>query len=244
MTCSPSRRPSCSPGQTNKNTTGSAVIRIRPDITAVVNDAEDAIAALTPGPRLFRSGHASCVLLPARSQHRNGSSVPPMLPSFCRADAAALRELAAQAAPWQKYDERADAWEAALPPPWAIETLLARGIWRFPPLEGVITTPTLRPDGSLLSTPGYDPTTGLYLDSHAAPIRRPGHTRRWMMRGRRSAGLQTVFTDFLWTAPCHFSASIAAVLSLAGRYAIRGNVPLSRSARRSAPRARACWWMR
>ncbi|MCJ2124046.1 hypothetical protein [Methylobacterium sp. J-077] len=43
-------------------------------------------------------------------------------------------------------------------------TLLAReGQWRVPPVAGIITTPTLRPDGSLLTAAGYDPATRLYL---------------------------------------------------------------------------------
>jgi putative DNA primase/helicase len=35
--------------------------------------------------------------------------------------------------------------------------------WPFPPLAGVITCPTLRPDGSLLATEGHDLATGLVL---------------------------------------------------------------------------------
>jgi putative DNA primase/helicase len=35
--------------------------------------------------------------------------------------------------------------------------------WAFPEVAGVIATPTLRPDGSLLDKPGYDPETQLYL---------------------------------------------------------------------------------
>jgi putative DNA primase/helicase len=35
--------------------------------------------------------------------------------------------------------------------------------WSFPRIVGILTTPTLRPDGSLLDTPGYDPATGYYL---------------------------------------------------------------------------------
>src|SRR5262249_42701429 len=35
--------------------------------------------------------------------------------------------------------------------------------WRFPHVNGIITTPTLRPDGSLLADPGYDTETELYL---------------------------------------------------------------------------------
>src|SRR5262249_1851612 len=37
------------------------------------------------------------------------------------------------------------------------------GEWRFPAAAGVITTPTLRSDGSILSTAGYDPDTRLLL---------------------------------------------------------------------------------
>src|SRR5262249_6835060 len=39
----------------------------------------------------------------------------------------------------------------------------ARGDWPFPVLNGLISTPTLRPDGSLLNNEGYDAATGLYL---------------------------------------------------------------------------------
>ena len=38
------------------------------------------------------------------------------------------------------------------------EIVLSRvGQWRLPTVAGVITTPTIRPDGSILRKPGYDP---------------------------------------------------------------------------------------
>jgi putative DNA primase/helicase len=37
------------------------------------------------------------------------------------------------------------------------------GDWSLPTVAGIITAPTLRPDGTLLSQPGYDPQTRLYL---------------------------------------------------------------------------------
>jgi putative DNA primase/helicase len=50
------------------------------------------------------------------------------------------------------------------PPARVASILLARdGSWRFPKIAGVITTPTLRPNGSLLDKPGYDEATRLYL---------------------------------------------------------------------------------
>lgn len=46
----------------------------------------------------------------------------------------------------------------------ALAYLSRRGHWRLLPLLGVISAPTLRPDGSLLARPGYDQRTGLYFD--------------------------------------------------------------------------------
>jgi hypothetical protein len=39
--------------------------------------------------------------------------------------------------------------------------ILAMESWPFPPVEGIIETPIVRPDGSLLTTPGYDALTRL-----------------------------------------------------------------------------------
>lgn len=56
------------------------------------------------------------------------------------------------------------------PPERVCRSVLAASPWPgLPSLTGVIEAPTVRPDGSLLTTPGYDPTTGLLFD--------PGDTR-------------------------------------------------------------------
>ena len=44
-----------------------------------------------------------------------------------------------------------------------VKAVLSRASTQFAELVGVIETPTLRPDGTVLSEPGYDPTTGLML---------------------------------------------------------------------------------
>ena len=51
---------------------------------------------------------------------------------------------------------------ATAPPKDLAKDILALGEWTFPPLEGIIQPPTLRPDGSVFSDPGYDPITRLY----------------------------------------------------------------------------------
>jgi len=85
---------------------------------------------------------------------------------------ARLRELSpesflgpvAEAATFQKWDRRRRALVETDPPLHYVRVILAsERRWRLPHVTGIITTPTLRPDGSLLSDPGYDPETELYL---------------------------------------------------------------------------------
>jgi putative DNA primase/helicase len=77
-----------------------------------------------------------------------------------------LRGELSKVARWQKYHRRQQEWMPTDPPEPVVELILARyGDWALHPVSGVITTPTLRPDGTLLATEGYDPTTGLYLMS-------------------------------------------------------------------------------
>lgn len=59
-----------------------------------------------------------------------------------------------------KLDERNLIHKPINCPKYIAETLMARACWRFPVLTGVIYAPTLRPDGSIFQTPGYDTETG------------------------------------------------------------------------------------
>lgn len=69
-----------------------------------------------------------------------------------------------RAAMWKKYDARTDDLVPIDCPLKVAETYLAReGEWRLNELTGVINAPTLRPDGSILNTEGYDKLTGLLV---------------------------------------------------------------------------------
>ena len=83
---------------------------------------------------------------------------------FIKLEATYLRDLLGRVADFRKYDKRSNKWVSIDPPPQVAQTILARqGEWKFPVVAGVITTPTMRPDGSLLTQPGYDPPTRLLL---------------------------------------------------------------------------------
>jgi hypothetical protein len=55
-------------------------------------------------------------------------------------------------------------------PNWAVVSKVhdSFGYWPFPPLHGIISTPTMRPDGTLLTEPGYDAATGYELSEPPA----------------------------------------------------------------------------
>jgi hypothetical protein len=66
-------------------------------------------------------------------------------------------------AEFERYDGRADDYVRITPPNQLAQILLERaGEWSFPIVAGIVTCPTLRRDGSLLTKPGYDERTHLY----------------------------------------------------------------------------------
>jgi putative DNA primase/helicase len=77
---------------------------------------------------------------------------------------AAMIDRLSRSAKWQRWDGRTSKFVKTDPSTKVASTVLSRdGEWRFPRLAGVITTPTLRPDGTILSEPGYDHATQLLL---------------------------------------------------------------------------------
>lgn len=79
-------------------------------------------------------------------------------------DAIYLAEILSKLAKWEKYDQRLNDWKPKDCPDKVAKTLLARREWVLPVLTGIIQAPTLRPDGSILETPGYDKATGLFFN--------------------------------------------------------------------------------
>lgn len=79
-------------------------------------------------------------------------TIPAMLDYLCRSTR------------FVKFSPTKGVYVPANPPENLAKIILARaGEWTFPHLAGVITAPTLRPDGSLLAEPGYDLHTRLLL---------------------------------------------------------------------------------
>jgi RepB DNA-primase from phage plasmid len=150
-----------------------------------------ATATFAAAPRVLRTIHIVASQLPrmlAETEQallatgmpifsRAGTLVHPVVETIpaaddCKTTVARLRsfcvdsliEWIADAALFRRFDAKRNQWVDNNPPRQVVASLLAReGRWTIPRVSGIITTPTLRTDGSLLTEPGYDARSELYL---------------------------------------------------------------------------------
>lgn len=115
-------------------------------------------------------------------------------------------------------------WAACAVPKDAVAAVLARGSWPCRYLEGVVAEPVIRPNGSVLAVPGYDPSTALLLSEHGIDPVPDQPTREEVQAAVRA--LVEVVADFPLEGPEHVSAWVALVLTAFARFAIVGPTPL------------------
>lgn len=133
---------------------------------------------------------------------------------------AAMIDRLSRAANWIKWDARTKRYAATDPTPKVAATVLARdGEWRFRKLSGVITTPTLRPDGTILSRPGYDPATQLLLlDPPAMPEIPNKPTKKQAETALRF--LDRLLDEFPFVEPASRSVALSALITPVVRGAV------------------------
>ena len=125
-----------------------------------------------------------------------------------------LVERLTRAAVWKIFDPSSGGARIVDCPTKVARVLLARaGYWRTPHLLGVIEGPTLRPDGSVLSEPGYDPITELYLDTQGTKFAlipdEPSRDDALSALGK----LQEMVKGFPWVGASDRSTALAAMLT-------------------------------
>ena len=131
----------------------------------VVDQAEQALLRVPGLPRLYqRGGMLIRIVRRAPTSARRIHRAPGSL-ALIPVDAPALVELLTEAADWLRTDKRSGGYRVMNCPHEVANVLLARGQWRFHALTGLVEAPTLRPDGTVLEAIGYDPETGLFLDT-------------------------------------------------------------------------------
>ena len=117
---------------------------------------------------------------------------------------------------------------ATAPPMDLAKDILALGEWTFPPLEGIVQAPTLRPDGSVFSDPGYDPITRLFYikppNLFVPPI--PENPTEEDILNAVNL-IQEIITDFPLVEEADRANCIALIITLPLRPAITKNVPMA-----------------
>ncbi|MCB1779249.1 MAG: hypothetical protein KDJ34_03995 [Candidatus Competibacteraceae bacterium] len=92
------------------------------------------------------------------------------------------------------------------------------GHWRFPYLSGIVESPTLRRDGTVLDRPGYDPASGLFLDSGGMEFD-PIPDRPTKAQAERALDdLRDVLKDFPYDASQDRAVALSGILTVAVRH--------------------------
>ena len=129
------------------------------------------------------------------------------------------------AAEWQKSNKDGELIRID-PPKEIVEQIAAMsGEWPFPPLAGVIGTPTLRPDGTVLAVPGYDAATGLVLMS--PPVMPPiPEQPTWQDAERSLCLLNDLLSEFPFADDASRSVALSMILTAVLRGGLVPAVPM------------------
>jgi hypothetical protein len=113
------------------------------------------------------------------------------------------------------------------PPEIVVKDLMALSSWPFPPLEAVVESPILRPNGSIFDTTGYDPETRLYyrpLPGFACP-EIPAEPTQGQVRAALEKVNEAV-GEFPYADKASAANALALIITSLIRQAIDGPTPL------------------
>jgi hypothetical protein len=112
------------------------------------------------------------------------------------------------------------------PPEWCVNAVAARGYWKgIRPLVGVVDSPVLRADGTILDEPGYDPKSGLLYEPAGESIRVPSNPSFQEVEQARDLLIEVVI-DFPFVDDAHKATWVAGLLTPLARHAFDGPTPL------------------
>jgi hypothetical protein len=142
-------------------------------------------------------------------------------PVVRQATATAVQQLAMRATTFVKWNQRSKNLVRAECPGNLAEHYIGKvGGWNLPHLRGIVEAPTIRPDGTILQTPGYDPKSGFfYVPSTEFPPIPDAPTRDDALAAVDK--LRHVVRGFEFASPESEATWIAAVLTAVVRRSLR-----------------------
>ncbi len=136
-----------------------------------------------------------------------------------------LIDILNQAVGWEKYNARTRSWRPCDPAPNVAAVILSRApISCLPSIAGVITTPTLRPDGSVLLDAGYDTATRLYhVPDHGLRMQPLPEKPTRLDADRALDTLSRLLDEFPFVGDVDRSVALSAIITAV----VRGVMPVA-----------------
>lgn len=189
-------------------------IKINHELDRMVKQAANALGD-TPNTYVYGQALVEVVYdaeKPKQCLYDNGS---PQLVPIPKPTLATRLSVCAQ---WEKYLKN-DGWVPAAPNDKAINAVHVLNRWpSVPTITGIVSSPVLRADGSILVEHGYDRETGLFLESD-------GSFPSLMCPQSAVSMLHDVVSDFPFEKDAHRSAWLAFLITLLARSAFAGSAP-------------------
>jgi hypothetical protein len=147
-------------------------------------------------------------------------------PQICEMAIPTVRERLTDVVIFKKWVEKHQAYTKILPTDEIVSAVHKRGQWNgIRSLVGVVETPTMRPDGSIVQNPGYDTFTH-YLYMPSEKFTEVKDEMCTQANARFYLNLLTeAFVDFPYVNDAHRMVPVAAILTLLARPAILGSIP-------------------
>ena len=186
---------------------------------------QQAIAALATHPEVYqRTG--TLVRVSRESNASKALNRQPNAPLITPLPQAVLRSHLTQVADFKKYSKSLDKLVPDHPWDFLVRAVHEYGEWPgLRSLEAVAESPLLRPDGTVITEPGYDADTGvLFVPNCEVPTlpARPTHDDAMAA----AVDLLAVVDDFPFATAAHRSAWLAALLTPLCRKAISSPAPI------------------
>lgn len=160
----------------------------------------------------------------AKKRKKRSLARPPMAPHIAPVPTAHLRERLTAVADIVKPNDHGDLVPAH-PTPWLVQAVEARRMWpTMRRLLAIVETPILRPDGTIISSPGYDAETGLLFEPLGNYLPVPDKPTAGDVK-QAVGDLLDVLSDFPFASDVHRAAAIAGILNPFFRFAYDGPTP-------------------
>ncbi len=112
---------------------------------------------------VYQRGGTLVEIVPVRSKSSDICIAPDAV-VITPVNSTRLRDLACMHARFQKWDSRGENFKTIDCPKDVADILISRNCWQLPFLNGILGAPTINRSGELITKPGYDENSGMYLN--------------------------------------------------------------------------------